>query len=134
MAYVLIVDDEPDSSEFVSRFLEQHGFETRCASDGREALKHLINHHADAVVLDVRMPDMDGLTLLEVLRSYLRWQNLPIIMLTAHATPQQIEQAKELGACRVFQKADFKLVDLLECLREKLAPPPPQQQEGYDAL
>jgi CheY-like chemotaxis protein len=122
MAYVLIVDDEPDSSEFVARFLEREGHRTACVANGRAALGALINGRPDAVVLDVRMPEMDGITLLEVLRSYLRWHKLPVILLTAHANKHQIERAKQLGVHHIFHKANFTLVQLLKAL-EEIVPP-----------
>jgi CheY-like chemotaxis protein len=122
MPYVLMVDDEPDSCEFVTRFLTQHGFHTHCANNGREALSYLLLKAPDAVVLDVRMPEMDGISLLEVLRSYLRWSDLPVILLTAHATSHDLDRAEALGVSHVFRKANFKLVDLLECLRRVIPP------------
>ena len=122
MSCILIVDDEPDSSAFVASFLRQNGYTTRCLANGREALAHLLNRLPAAVVLDVRMPEMDGISLLEVMRSYLRWHALPVIILTAHATPQQLERARDLGAVAVFQKSQFRLVELLEVLRRAVPP------------
>jgi CheY-like chemotaxis protein len=122
MPYVLMVDDEPDSCEFVTRFLTQHGFRTHCANNGREALSQLLLKAPDAVVLDVRMPEMDGISLLDVLRSYLRWSDLPVILLTAHATQHDLDRAEQLGVSQVFRKANFKLVELLESLRRVIPP------------
>jgi CheY-like chemotaxis protein len=121
MPYVLIVDDEPDSSEFVEVYLQREGYQTACVPNGREALAALINGHPDAMILDVRMPEMDGIALLEVLRSYLRWTKLPVILLTAHANKQQVERARELGVTHVFHKANFKLADLQVALQEILS-------------
>jgi CheY-like chemotaxis protein len=118
MPDVLIVDDEPDSSEFVERYLQREGFRTICVPNGREALAALINGHPDAMVLDVRMPEMDGIALLEVLRSYLRWTKLPVVLLTAHANKNQIDRAKALGVDHVFHKANFTLTNLLQALKE----------------
>jgi CheY-like chemotaxis protein len=118
MAYVLVVDDEPDSSEFVATFLQRSGYKAKCVPNGREALKALIDSYPDAVVLDVRMPGMDGISLLEILRSYLRWESLPVVVLTAHATPAQIQRAGELGVRHVFHKANFTLPDLAAALEE----------------
>jgi len=125
MAYVLIVDDEPDSREFVERFLHREGHQTACVPNGREALSALINGQPDAMVLDVRMPEMDGLALLEVLRSYLRWTKLPVVLLTAHANDEQIAHARELGVQHVFHKANFTLMNLLRAIEDSL---PPQAQ------
>jgi CheY-like chemotaxis protein len=122
MAYVLIVDDEPDSSEFVERFLQREGYRTSCVPNGRAALGALINGRPDVVVLDVRMPEMDGLTLLEVLRSYLRWTKLPVILLTAHADKSEIDRAKQLGVQHVFHKANFTLVQLLRAIEDSVPP------------
>ena len=122
MPYVLIVDDEPDSSEFVERFLQREGYRTSCVANGRAALAALINGRPDVLVLDVRMPEMDGLTLLEVLRSYLRWTKLPVILLTAHADKTEIDRAKQLGVQHVFHKANFTLVQLLRAVNDILPP------------
>src|SRR5258706_9044411 len=128
MANILIVDDEPDSCEFVSRFLQKQGFMTRCVPNGREALAVLLHHGIEALVLDVRMPELDGISLLEVLRSYLRWHALPVVLVTAHATPEQLDKAKALGVHAIFQKSGYKLVDLLACLQQVV--PPASAQGG----
>jgi CheY-like chemotaxis protein len=122
MPYVLIVDDEPDSSEFVERFLQREGHRTSCVPNGRAALAALINGRPDVVILDVRMPEMDGITLLEVLRSYLRWTKLPVILLTAHADKAELDRAKELGVTHILHKANFTLVQLLRAI-EDIVPP-----------
>lgn len=129
MAYVLIVDDEPDSSEFVERFLNREGHRTSCVANGRAALAALINGRPDVVILDVRMPEMDGITLLEVLRSYLRWTKLPVILLTAHADKGEIERAKQLGVQHVLHKANFTLVQLLRAIEDS-CPPQGSTQSG----
>ena len=126
MPYVLIVDDEPDSSEFVERYLQREGYRTATVPNGRAALAALINGQPDAVVLDVRMPEMDGIALLEVMRSYLRFTKLPVVLLTAHANKQQIARAKELGVKHVLHKANFKLVQLEAAIEDSL---PPRQQK-----
>jgi DNA-binding response OmpR family regulator len=64
------------------------------------------------LVLDIRMPELDGIGLLEVLRSYLRWHSLPVIILSAHGSEAEIRRATELGVAQVFHKASFNLADL----------------------
>jgi CheY-like chemotaxis protein len=122
MPTILIVDDEPDHSDFLAAFLRRHGYETRCVPNGRDALQKLLNNGIDAVLLDVRMPGMSGVDLLEIVRAYLRWQNLPVIIVTAHGTEPELDRARQLGVSCVFQKANFTLVELLECLK-RVAPP-----------
>ena len=127
MASVLIVDDEPDHSAFVAAFLQRNGYQTRCVPNGRDALSALLHNGFDAVVLDVRMPGMSGIDLLEIVRSYLRWHTLPVAIVTAHGTDPELQRARELGVCGIFLKASFKLVELLDCIKRVT---PPQSGAG----
>jgi CheY-like chemotaxis protein len=121
MAYVLVVEDEGDSRDFVGRFLERAGHRVISAENGRRALQRLLNETPDVVVLDIRMPELDGIGLLEVLRSYLRWHTLPVIVLTAHASAPELERARQLGVCRILQKASFNLADLRAAIDDVLS-------------
>ena len=112
MAYVLVVDDEGDSREFVAKLLERRGHRVARAENGRKALKELLNGQPELLVLDIRMPELDGIGLLEVLRSYLRWHDLPVIILSAHGSDAEIQRAREMGVSQVFHKANFNLADL----------------------
>jgi CheY-like chemotaxis protein len=113
MAVVLLVDDDADSSEAVLRFLRKSGHRVIYQPNGREALSALTSESPDVVVLDARMPEMDGTSFLEVIRCYLRWQTLPVIMLTAYAEGHHIRRAVELGVKRIFLKAECDLAELL---------------------
>ena len=124
MAHVLVVDDEPDSQEFVAKFLERQGHHVSTADDGRAALRQLLAGEHDLVLLDVRMPRLDGVGLLEVMRAYLRWHGLPVIVLSAHATPVQLERLKQMGVTTVFHKASFRLADLATAVDDATAGPP----------
>jgi two-component system response regulator (stage 0 sporulation protein F) len=112
MAHVLVVDDEGDSREFVARFLQRMGHQVSTAQDGRDALRQLLGQKPDVVVLDVRMPELDGVGLLEVMRSYLRWHALPVVIVSAHATGDEIDRARRMGVRHVLHKAVFKLEEL----------------------
>jgi CheY-like chemotaxis protein len=124
MGAVLVVDDDPDGCEAVTLALRKSGQAVRIAPNGREALAALIDAPTpDVVVLDVRMPEMDGLQFLEVIRSYLRWSHLPVVLLTAFADRPVIDRAQELGVNHVFMKANYQLSALLACI-EQLASNP----------
>src|SRR5258707_399150 len=112
MVDVLIVDDDPDGSEAVAAYLARAGHRVACVPNGQEAMRALLEAKPQAVVLDVRMPELDGLSLLEILRSYLRWSQLPVILLSAYLNDEQIERARELGVNHVFHKAKFALKEL----------------------
>jgi two-component system sensor histidine kinase/response regulator len=119
MAAVLVVDDDPDGCEAVMLALRKSGKAVRTAPNGREALAALIDAATpDVVVLDVRMPEMDGLQFLEVIRSYLRWSHLPVVLLTAFADPAVLERVEELGVKHVFVKANYQMSELLACVEE----------------
>lgn len=113
MAAVLVVEDDPDTCEAVSRYLQRGGHVVRRAASGRDALAALLNKTPDVVVLDVRLPEMDGVTFLDIIRSYLRWHRLPVILLTAYDTGDHIDRAQELGVKRIFLKANYEMADLL---------------------
>jgi CheY-like chemotaxis protein len=112
MAYILVVDDEGDSREFVAKLLERRGHRVICAENGRKALKKLLDEQPELLILDIRMPELDGIGLLEVLRSYLRWQELPVIVLSAHGSDAELQRARDLGVSHIFHKANFLLADL----------------------
>ena len=118
MAHILVVDDEPDARGYVGRFLEKMGHTVAMASTGREALRVLMSEKPDLTVLDVRMPEMTGVQLLEVLRSYVRWYGLPVIVVSAHMTPEDVARIRELGVVYVFHKADYHLSDLANAVAE----------------
>src|SRR4051812_29334186 len=85
MAKVLVVDDNEDARESFADMLRCAGHEVFCAPNGREALSHVLAQLPDVVLLDLLMPEMDGPSFLEVVRSYLRIQSLPVVVLTGLA-------------------------------------------------
>jgi two-component system OmpR family response regulator len=113
MSYILIVDDDVDSREAVARYVRRAGHRVACAGNGREAMKALIDQTPDLVILDARMPEMDGVSFLEVIRCYLRWQHLPVILLTAYSEGLHIRRAVELGVRKTLLKANFEMDELL---------------------
>lgn len=112
MAVVLVVDDERDTREAVAKYLRKAGHSVAISPNGKEALAALCVETPEVVVLDYRMPEMDGVTFLEVIRCYLRWQTLPVILLTAYADGPHVKRAAELGVRRTFLKAQYDLAEL----------------------
>src|SRR5215212_4748951 len=97
MSYVLLVDDDPDGREALSRLLEHAGYDVAYAKDGRAAVQSILSRAPDVILLDLFMPSMDGVRVLEVLRSYLRLQSLRVVVLTAFPESPLVKQAKALG-------------------------------------
>ena len=99
MKNVLIVDDSKSIRNEVAEILERAGYGVIEAADGAEALARL-NEQAviNLVVLDVNMPGMNGLDVLERIQSEHRERNLPVLMLTTEAERTLVERAKKAGA------------------------------------
>jgi two-component system phosphate regulon response regulator PhoB len=97
-AKVLIVDDEPDALELIGFNLKRAGFEVLTASDGKQALQKARELLPSLIVLDVMLPEVDGLEVCKILRAESRTASIPILMLTAKATEIDRVLGLELGA------------------------------------
>lgn len=123
MANVLLVDDDDDSRDAVARYLQKSRHVVRSARNGREALIAVATSLPDVIILDAMMPEMNGLEFLQVIRSYLRWASLPVVLLTAYPQGPHIDRAEDLGVKRIFFKPDYRLDDLLQCVHQLMADP-----------
>jgi nitrogen regulation protein NR(I) len=93
---VLIVDDEPNLRKILAAQLSRDGYDVMTAEDGEQGLSMLREHHIDLVVTDLKMPKVDGMTLLrEALRED---PELPVVMITAHGTVDTAVEALKTGA------------------------------------
>lgn len=95
---ILVVDDEPDALELIEVNLKAAGFEVIVADDGREALQKARTVTPDLILLDVMLPEMDGLEVCKTLRRDTETTRIPIIMLTARAAEMDRVLGLELGA------------------------------------
>ena len=100
------------------RLLERGGHRVIHAVTGREALAIFPLVVPGVIVLDMLMPEMDGLTFLKVLRGYYRGSSLPVIVLTAAWDAHLTDRVLALGVKKVFRKSDYRLSDLLSCVNE----------------
>ena len=95
---ILVVDDEPDVLDLVTYNLGQAGFQTDTAADGAEALRKARSTAPDLILLDLMLPEMDGLEVCKLLRRDAKTSAIPIIMLTARAGEMDRIVGLELGA------------------------------------
>ncbi len=103
---VLLVDDEPESTEMLALRLGKRGFPTARAASGEEALEHLAREGADVVVMDVKMPGMGGMQALERIRT--GHPGVEVIMLSGHADMEVAVEGMRLGAFGYLMKpTDF---------------------------
>lgn len=112
---ILVIDDEPGVLEALSDVLADNGYRVECAGGGGEGLEKIEALNPDAVLLDIRMPDIDGLKVLELVKR--RGERTPIILITAYGSTQTTIEAMKLGAFDYLMKP-LKINDLLEVLKK----------------
>ncbi len=126
MSYVLIVDDDADARETLSKFLAKSGHEVLAVPNGQEALDSILGRLPDVLVLDLLMPEMDGCDLLSILRSYLRLQALPVVIWSCAPDSPQMARAKRLrinGACVKGKTSLDEIRQAIERVPAGLMPP-----------
>ena len=99
---ILVVDDEKKIADVLAERLRLRGFETLSVYDGTAALARLDSENFDGVVLDLRLPDIDGIEVLRQAR--MAYPNVAIVILSGHATKQDFKACTALGAIACFQK------------------------------
>src|SRR5579863_588654 len=119
---ILLVDDEEQIRRLVSVALGRVNYDVILASTGQEALASIAEAIPDLIVLDVMMPGMDGLTLLGQLRTDPGTRAIPIIMLTAKGTTDDIVAGLDLGADDYLSKP-FAMSELVARVRAKMERP-----------
>lgn len=124
---VLIVDDEPALAELVAVGLTAAGHQVRTAHDGRAGLAAIAARRPDVVVLDVMMPELDGWGVLEALAEDPSTAELPIVMLTALSSEQDVIRAHLTGAVHYLTKP-FELSALAELVRRAATPATDEQR------
>jgi len=120
MSYLLVVDDDASHRALISDVLEEMGYRTREAGNGREALDVLEAEMPIAVLLDLRMPVMSGWGLLEALKKLPRARNLPIIIISAYG----FEWEAELVGAAGYVSKPVDLDKLRSTLQQIVGPPP----------
>lgn len=102
---ILVVEDDETISYILDFMLKREGYEVTTAADGLEALSVIrtppetdMMSHPDIVLLDIMLPNIDGLQLITEIRNTPHWRNVPIIMLTAKSQETSVLKALEAGA------------------------------------
>lgn len=95
---ILVVDDEPDNFEVLQVLLSNENYTFHYASSGRLALDRLDIFQPNLILLDVMMPDLDGIEVCRQIRSLPQWQSVPILMVSALTGQNNIEQCLAAGA------------------------------------
>ena len=116
---VIVVDDDKQIQEIVTFVLDRNGFEVAVASNGQQLQSLLATQVPDLIILDVMMPGQNGYELFSALRGDLRTQQVPVIIMTAHAENIYERISVDLGAADHITKP-FHPLDLVEKIRTLL--------------
>jgi CheY-like chemotaxis protein len=117
---ILIVDDVPDILFMVRLNLELAGHQVTPAVTGEEAVEIMKTATPELILLDIRLPGMDGWEVLETLRDMGKLEGSAVIMLSAHATPSTADKAFELG-CKGYITKPFSPDQLVEEVERVIA-------------
>ncbi|MEG3919609.1 response regulator [Microcoleus sp. POL10_C6] len=109
---ILIVDDLPENLHFLTELLTKHGYKVRCVTNGTMALRTVRNHSPDAILLDIKMPDMDGYQVCEALKSDENTSEIPLIFLSALDQVFDKVKAFKVGGVDYISKP-FQLEEVL---------------------
>lgn len=131
---ILVVDDERHIVRLVQVNLERAGYEVVTAYDGVEALEKMKTENPDMVVLDVMMPRMDGFEVLKNLQADPRYQDVPVIMLTAKAQDADIFKGWASGVSSYLTKPfnPRELLVFVERIFQSLEEPPLDEENVWE--
>ena len=124
MPRILIVDDNEDNRDVLSRRLQRKGFEVTCAAGGQQAIKQAGSDRPDLILMDMNMPELDGWEATSRIRQ--DGITVPIVAITAHAMTGDRERALESG-CTDYHTKPVDLEKLLELMETLLTTSEPSE-------
>lgn len=114
---ILIVDDQFGIRILLNEVLQKEGYDTFQAANGIQALEIVKEHSPDLVLLDMKIPGMDGIEILERMKEV--EQDIRVIIMTAYGELDMIQKAKDLGALTHFSKP-FDIEDIRRAVKERI--------------
>ena len=122
MKTILIVEDSSTTRALIRAVIDELGdFETAEASSGFEALKMLPQQEYDLIITDINMPDINGLELINFVRSNARYSHVPIIIVSTERSEEDKKRGMALGATAYVSKP-FKSLELQEAIQKIIGP------------
>ena len=122
MAKILVIDDEPGIRDLLDTLLRRKGYDVVLAENGWKGLELFRRERPDVIVLDLKMPEMDGLTVLQQVRSL--DPKTPVIILTGAGTAETEQRVRAMGVTEYVEK-EFSLHLLGDSLKRLLKTPDP---------
>lgn len=132
-ARILVVDDEPDMLLLLEAHLRAAGYAVFTARDGLEGLQHAQSVLPDLILLDARLPGLDGMSACDLLRRLPSTAGIPVVIVTGYSGELPRDQAMAAGAVDFIDKP-FQVEDLLRRIQNALAAARPPQEEDRDVL
>lgn len=129
---ILVVDDEAYIVELIQVNLEKAGYQVTTAYDGEEAWKKVEEERPDLIVSDVMMPKLDGFGLLKKLKNTMSTKSIPVVMLTAKASDQDVFKGWHFGADEYLTKPfnPAQLVNIVNIIFKSRAEEEKKRMEG----
>ncbi|MEL6553249.1 MAG: response regulator [Cyanobacteria bacterium J06621_11] len=124
---ILLVDDEPDNLRLLSDLLDEQGHEVQQAISGEIALQSVVTHKPDLILLDINLPDIDGYSICQQIKSNAAVRDVPIIFISASDEPWDKVKAFSAGGSDYISKP-FKVVEVLARVENQLKMQRLQQQ------
>jgi len=121
MAKILIVEDDPLMSRMYQKIFTFEGYEIEIAADGVEGLEKTRTGKPTLILLDIMMPKMNGLQVLEKIKADPETKKIPVVMLTNLAGQQDAEKALSMGAVKYIIKSEYEPKQVANMVKEILA-------------
>jgi len=117
---VLIVEDDPDIAALLKKKLQLEGFDVLLVGDGEEALDLLEKQIPDFIILDILMPKIEGLSVLQMIHDGEKTNHIPVIVLSNLDSEASKEQVRAIGEYEYYIKASTNLDDLVKRIKIRL--------------
>ncbi|UBF28047.1 response regulator [Kovacikia minuta CCNUW1] len=117
---ILLVEDNDINRQLMTDYLKYCGYEVFSVAKGESFAAAMTQFHPHLVLLDLKLPDIDGYTLLQQIQQTPDWSKIPVIVVSAFAFQADQQRALNLGACRYLVKP-VKLPELIRAISEELS-------------
>jgi len=117
---ILIVDDDPQVGRAVGDYLQRHGFSIELANGGQQGVLKAMRQRPDLIICDINMPDLDGRSVVKMLRQHFEMAQIPVVFLSAYGDHSIIRQSMNLGGDDYLVKPTDPL-EILETIQARLA-------------
>lgn len=117
---ILLVEDDSALAQMYQTLLSSHGYEVKRCMNGEQALDAAISYNPQLILLDIMMPKINGLDVLDILRNTPQTSHCKIIVLTALGEPSDRRKAMELGASDFLVKPEISTSEVLQRIQDAL--------------